>query len=140
MNVYWPIMLSVASNIFYHICAKSTPAKLDPLASLVVTYLVGAVSSFALYCILHPGSNILREYGNMNWTSWILGLAIVGLEAGSIYMYKAGWNMNTGYVLQSMVLAIALLVVGFALYKEPVTWIKLMGAAICCVGIFFISK
>ena len=36
----WPIALVVLSNVVYHICAKSLPAAMNPLASLTVTYLV----------------------------------------------------------------------------------------------------
>ena len=41
----WPIALVVMSNIVYQICAKSVPSGIHPLASLTVTYLVGAVAS-----------------------------------------------------------------------------------------------
>ena len=45
----WPIALVVLSNTFYQICAKEVPEKMDPFASLTVTYLVGAAVSFALF-------------------------------------------------------------------------------------------
>ncbi len=39
----WPIALVVISNTLYQVCAKSVPEGMNPLASLTVTYLVGAV-------------------------------------------------------------------------------------------------
>ena len=90
MSLYVPIAVIVLSNIFYHICSKSTPDAVDPFAALTVTYLVGAVVSGALYFALHRGGNLLAEYRHLNWSTWVLGIAIVGLEVGSIYMYKAG--------------------------------------------------
>ena len=49
----WPIALVVLSNTFYQICAKEVPEKMDPFASLTVTYLVGAAVSFALFGLLY---------------------------------------------------------------------------------------
>lgn len=140
MSLYWPILLAVGSNIFYHICAKSTPDAIDPLASLVVTYTVSAVFSLILYLTLNKGGNLLQEYSHLNWTSFLFGLCLVGLEVGCIYMYKVGWSVNTGYIVQSAILAVALLVVGLVIYHEAITWNKAVGVAICMVGLYFINK
>lgn len=140
MNMYWPIALIVLSNIFYHICSKQTPADINPFASLTVTYLIGAAASGVLFYALNGGGSLLREYRQLNWTAFVLGVAIVGLEAGSIYMYKAGWNMNAGQLLYSSILAIALIFVGYFLYHEAITWTKALGVVICLVGLFFINK
>ena len=45
MAYFWPLILVVASNSVYHICAKSLPESVDPLASLTVTYLIGSIVS-----------------------------------------------------------------------------------------------
>ena len=37
MSYIWPLILVVASNTVYHICAKSLPESVDPLASLTVS-------------------------------------------------------------------------------------------------------
>ena len=92
----WPIALVVVSNIVYQICAKSVPSGIHPLASLTATYLVGALVSGVLYYLLSGDPNLLREYGKLNWASVVLGLVIVGLEAGWLYAYKAGWQVSTG--------------------------------------------
>ena len=60
MNMYWPIALIVLANIFYNICTKSTPSDIDPLASLTITYLVGAASAAVLYFALNRGGNLIR--------------------------------------------------------------------------------
>ena len=88
----WPLALVVLSNVFYQICAKSVPEGMHPLASLTVTYLVGGALSLILYYALGKDANILREYRQVNWAPFVLGLAIVGLEVGYIYAYKAGWH------------------------------------------------
>lgn len=140
MSLYWPIALIVGSNVLYHICAKSTPERLDPFAALTLTYIIGAIVSTACYFIFNPGTNILDQTHHVNWVPFVLGVAIVGLEVGNIYMYKVGWNINTGSMVQSVILAIALIIVGFLLYKEAITFNKVIGIAICLIGLYFINK
>ena len=95
MAYFWPLILVVASNSVYHICAKSLPESVDPLASLTVTYLIGSIFSGILYFVTNRGgANLLHEYSQMNWAPYLLGLAVVGLEAGSMHAYKAGWPVS----------------------------------------------
>lgn len=136
----WPIALVVLSNIVYHICAKSLPEEIDPFASLTITYLVGAVVSAVLYFVTNRGGNLLKDVSRTNWAPFVLGVVIVGLEAGFIYAYKAGWQVSTASIVQSSFLTVALLFVGYLLYKEQLTATKLIGTVICLVGLYFINK
>lgn len=139
MKMYWPIALIVLSNVFYHLCAKSTPAGINPLAALTVTYAVGALASVLLYYAL-GGVSLLREYRELNWSSFVLGLAIVGLELGSVYMYKVGWDISTGQLVYSSILTVILIVLGYFLYREAITPAKLAGVLICMLGLYLINK
>ena len=139
MTYYMPIALIVISNIFYNVCAKQTPESLNPFASLTVTYLVAAVFSAILFFASERGGNLISEYRNLNWSPWVLGIVIVGLEVGFIYAYKAGWQVSTASVVQSAVLSAALILVGWIFFKEPLTWNKLVGVGICLIGLVFIN-
>lgn len=139
LAMYWPIALAVFADVFYQICSKSTPVSLNPFASLTITYLVGAALS-ALIFFMTGGGNLLAEWKEINWTTFVLGLAIVGLEAGSIYMYRLGWNMNTGYIVKALILGIVLIGVGYFLYKEQITMTKAAGVIICLFGLYLINK
>ncbi len=135
----WPIALVVLANVVYQICAKSVPEGMDPLASLTVTYLVSAAVSAVLYFVLHPGGALLKEYAKLNWAPFVFGVVLVGLEVGWIYAYKAGWQVSTASIVQASILAVALIFVGFLLYHETLTWNKLVGVAICLIGLVFIN-
>ena len=74
----WPIALVVLSNTLYQVCAKSVPEGVNPLASLTVTYLVGAAVSCALYYILNRNADLIREIRQTNWAPIVLGVVIVG--------------------------------------------------------------
>ena len=139
LSYIWPIALVVLSNVVYQICAKSVPEGMNPFASLTITYLVGAAASAVLFFVLGSGDNLMKEYGKLNWAPLVLGIVIVGLEAGWIYAYKAGWQVSTGFIVQSALLAAVLLFVGYFLYHEALTWNKLVGVIICLIGLVFIN-
>lgn len=138
-NYVWPLGLVIISNVFYQICAKSVPEGMDPLASLTITYVVGAIVSLILYFVLNKNTNIVREYSQTNWAPIVLGIVIVGLEVGYIYAYKAGWPVSTAQIVQSAVLAVILIFVGYGLYKEAITWKKMLGIVVCLVGLGLIN-
>jgi len=139
-SMIWPIALIVLSNVFYNICSKETPSGISPFAALSITYLIGAIFSTALYFLLNRGGNLLQEYRNLNWSSFVLGLAIVGLEAGSIYMYKAGWNVSSGQLVYSIILAMCLILIGVFAFHESINITKIIGILVCMAGLFLINK
>lgn len=138
-NYIWPLGLVVLSNVFYQICAKMIPEKMNPLASLTITYIVGAIVSFILYLVLNKENNIIQEYQKTNWAPFVLGLVIVGLEVGFIYAYKAGWPVSLAQIVQASFLAVILIIVGYVLYKEPITWNKIAGIIVCLIGLGLIN-
>ena len=139
LSKIWPMALVVLSNVVYQICSKSVPDGINPMASLTITYLVGTVASGILYYALNPGGNLIQEYSKINWAPVILGIVIVGLEAGWIYAYKAGWQVSTGFIVHSAFLSVALIFVGYLLYHEALTWNKLAGVGLCLLGLVFIN-
>ena len=136
----WPIGLIVLSNIFYHITTKTTPHEANAFLSLTVTYLVGgAVSFLAYFMTAGKGSTLRQELMNLNWSSFVLGIAIIGLEAGFIFAYRAGWKVNTAQLVASSILSIALIFVGFFLFKESMTLRHIIGILVCIAGLVIIN-
>lgn len=136
----WPIALVVVANIVYQICAKSVPKNMDTMASMVITYLVGALCSAIMFFVLNRDASLLQEFSKSNSAPIWLGISVVGLEVGFIYAYKIGWAVSTASIVQSTFLSLALLVVGALLYHEAITLNKIIGITICLIGLYFISK
>ncbi len=135
----WPLALVIVSNLVYQICAKSIPSGLNPFASLTISYLLAAFISFLFYFLLNKDSNIFAEYRKLNWSSFLLGLSLLGMELGWIYAFKAGWEISTAQIIQSAILGSLLLLVGIIFFKEKVSWNKFLGIAICLVGLVVIN-
>ncbi|MGN1319113.1 MAG: EamA family transporter [Lachnospirales bacterium] len=140
INMYIPIAIIVISNVLYHICSKSTPNNINPFAAITITYAVGMIVSVILYYVFNRNGNIFSEYTHLNWSCYVLGLSLVGLEVGAIYMYKSGWNINTGQLVYSSILTVLLVIIGYFFYHEDLTLNKLIGIILCMAGLFFINK
>lgn len=138
-NYIWPLLLVVGANTFYSICAKSTPGHLHPFASLTLTYVTAAAVSLLLFLVTSPSKNLLSEVRHMNWTTFVFGVAIVGLELGNIMLYRAGWNISVGPMVANSLLAVALLAVGALLYKEALHWNQILGMLLCVGGLVLIN-
>ena len=137
-NYIWPVLLILGSNIAYNLMTKSTPAQVNPFASLTVTYLVAAVFSFILLLFSSSG-HPLADFREVNWTGIVLGMAIVGLELGYICLYRAGWNISVGSLVANVLLAACLLVIGLVVFKEVVGVKQMLGIAICLCGLVLIN-
>ena len=140
IDYIWPIALVIACNTLYQICSKGVAAEVHPLASVAMTYIVGAAAAAAMYFVLTKGGNILKEFAQLNWASYALGIVVIGLEVGFIFAYRAGWPVSTASTVQGAGLAICVLIVGALLYREPVSASKLIGVALCLGGLFFINR
>ena len=139
-KMLWPILTVVASNTVYNICAKSTPKNVNGFASLSITYAVAAVCSVILFYVTGEQKNLAAELGRTNWTAWVLGLAIVGLEFGYLCIYRAGWKISVGNLTASITLSCVLLLAGVLLYGETLSPRQIAGMAVCAAGLFLITK
>jgi len=133
----WPMVLIVISNTLYQICAKSVPDKMNPFASLILTYATATAFSSIMYFVLNRNGNLLHEYMKTNYVPFLFGIVLVALEVGWVYAYKAGWPVSTASIVQSAFLTVALFFVGWLLYREALT--KVIGTVICLVGLAFIN-
>ena len=138
-NMIWPLLLIIISNCFYNICAKSMPEETNAFGALTVTYLVGAILSAVLFVISVKPGRVVPEISKVNWIPFLLGTAIVGLEAGYIFLYRAGWKVSNGALTANICLAVALLIIGCLLYKETITIKQVAGIIVCGIGLFLLN-
>lgn len=138
-----PIVLVVVSSICYHICQKSTPASLNPMIALIITYLTAFVVSVLSYFVFVPKSNVvglLEALKHANWASVLLGCAVVVLELGFLLAYRSGWNISITGLLSNALVALMLIPVGLLLFKETISLTSGAGVIICIVGLVLVTK
>ena len=109
------------------------------MASLTVTYLAASVVSYVIYFFQSLGKeSFLRGVLSVSLSAIGLGLAIVGIEVGTLFMYRAGWAVNVAFVVANSLIVAALMLTGFLLYKEKLTLRQLIGVGISLAGILCI--
>lgn len=134
------ISIIVISGVLYQICAKSLPSSINLFVSIAMSYSVAAILSIILYLITRKSGSLPEECRFLNWSSFALGIALVGMETGVIHNYKAGWEVSTGSMISTAPIAVAMFLIGSAFYHEAITPKKIFGIAICILGLYFISK
>ena len=138
-NMLWPVLMVVLSNVLYNICQKTTPESVNPFGTLMITYLVSAVITAILFAATSGVSSLPSELRKLNWTSFLLSAAIVGLETGYIFLYRAGWKVSVGSLVCNIALAVVLVFVGILLYKETVSLRQVFGMILCSTGLILIT-
>ena len=139
-NYIWPIGMIVVANIIYNITTKETPQGANAFLSLSVTYGVAMVATFLIFFFTRKGESIGVAFGKLNWTSYLLGIAIIGLELGYIFAFRNGWQVNMTSIVANIILAISLVVVGFLLYHEKLTITQVIGIVLCLGGLVLVCK
>ena len=139
LNYLWPIVVVITSNTLYHLCTKSAPGNVNVFASLTVTYSVSALVAAALFILSGGYTNVVQGFKTLNWTSVAFGFVLVALETGWMYVYRAGWQVSVATIVQSSVLALVLILIGYFIYNEALTWNKIVGVIICLVGLGVIN-
>ena len=140
LSLVLPVLLVVLANTMYNICTKSTPGDVNPFATLIFTYVVAAIVTTILFFVFARPENTIFELSKVNWTSIVLGIAIVGLETGYVLMYRAGWKVSNGSVVANICLACTLLIVGFIIYNESISLKQVVGIVICIAGLILVTK
>lgn len=139
-NMLWPVLIVVSSNVLYNICQKSTPEDINAFGTLMVSYLVAAIFTGIVFVATVGFHNVGSEMHKLNWTSYVLGVVIVGLEMGYIFLYRAGWKISAGSIVCNIALAVMLVFVGVLMYKEHISVKQVVGMVLCSAGLMMITR
>ena len=139
-NMLWPVLVVALANTVYNISAKSTPTEINTFASLSITYLVAMICSLVMYIVTGENKNFLQELSKANWTALVLGISIVGLEFGYLWIYRVGWKIGTANLFTSITLTCVLLIIGVLIYKEVLSLRQILGIGVCVIGLVLLLK
>jgi len=136
---YFSITLAICSSALYHFSAKSTPTNVNFSISLVVTYLV-AFGIVLLFTLFFPAKNgLAAALKQLNWASFLLAIAIVGIEFGFLLVYRSGWNLGIAVVLVNVVASLILVPVAIFVFKDKLNWVNIVGILVCLVGLVMLN-
>jgi multidrug transporter EmrE-like cation transporter len=136
---YFSITLAILSSALYHFSAKSVPSNVNFAISLVVTYAVAlGVTIFATF--FFPTKNgLVFELKQLNWASFLLAIAIVGIEFGFLLVYRSGWNLGIAAVLVNVVASLILVPVAIFFFKDKISLVNIIGILVCLAGLVMLN-
>jgi drug/metabolite transporter (DMT)-like permease len=119
--------------------SKNISGTTNTFIALFITYGVACLIS-AFGFLVTSKNYFITEVTKVNVSNVLLGLVVVGIEGGYILMYRSGWEVSKGSLIVNMCVAILLLIVGIIVFRDGITIKKIIGVALCIIGIFFINK
>lgn len=138
---YLSMLMVIGSSVLYHISAKSITKSLHPLFSMLVTYGTALVLTALLMLVFPMERQTLGPaLKNVNWASFMLGAAAVGLEAGYMLVYRTGWNISVASVYSNAAVMLLLIPIGVLVFRERIHLNTVMGILFCMVGIYLINR
>jgi drug/metabolite transporter (DMT)-like permease len=139
MPIAW-LSLAIACTVAYHLVLKLTPSGVNPLLSLLATYLLVSVL-FGAFLLASPGEFAWRqEIRQLNWTALALAVAIVGLDIGFMLLYRSGYAVSMGALVTQSAAAMLLLGIGVAVFRERLSAANAVGLALCFAGLWLVNR
>lgn len=139
MPLAW-LSLAIACTVAYHLVLKLTPAGVNPLLSLLVTYTLVTVLFGAILLVTPGGFEWRQEARHLNWTAIVLAVAIVGLDLGFLYLYRSGFEVSLGALVTQSAAALVLLAIGVAVFREKLSAANAVGLALCLAGLWLVNR
>jgi len=131
--------VAVFSSVLYHVFQKAISPSVNPIVSLMVTYAVAFILSIPLFILFPIQENLVDSLRKVNWATIALSIAIIGLEAGFLLAYRAGWNLGVTGVAANTASALLLVPIGMMLFKEKPTLINIIGVFVCILGLIMVN-
>jgi drug/metabolite transporter (DMT)-like permease len=136
---YFSITLAICSSALYHFSAKSTPSNVNFTVALLVTYAIAFVVTMLGFFFFPAKSGVVAELKQLNWASFLLAIAIVGIEFGFLLTYRSGWNLGIAAVLVNVVASLILVPVAIFVFKDKISWINILGIFVCLAGLVMLN-
>jgi drug/metabolite transporter (DMT)-like permease len=133
-----PVVLVVVSSVAYQFAQRAVSSSANAFSVFVLVYLLGLLLCLVLASLWGRPMVVTDLQLLRTWPTWILGAAVVGIEVGYLWAYRAGWPVSTAvgvtYTLTIAVLAIA----GVIFLSEEISLRRVAGLAFSLAGLWLL--
>jgi len=130
--------LAAISTVLYNLFQKLTPPDANPALALSITYGISLAAPLALFGF-YPPTHLGAALPKLNWASFALGLAIFGVEIGTLLAYRAGWQVSLLAITVNVAASVALVLIGSLFFKEKLSLVNLLGILVCLGGLAMVN-
>jgi len=85
------------------------------------------------------GIRSAAELKKLNWASFLLAIAVVGIEFGFLLVYRSGWDLGIAAVLSNVVASLILVPVAIFIFKDKLNWVNVVGIFVCLAGLVMLN-
>lgn len=138
--MFWfAILLTIVSNVFYHIFQKITPQDANPVFALAISYLVAGLICMVLLIWFPLEEGMRQSLKQLNWATVGLAFTLVGLELGFLLAYRAGWSISLAGLASNATVSVLLLPVGLMVFKEQLSRLNIAGVVLTIIGLVMMN-
>jgi uncharacterized membrane protein len=138
MTLVLTASLAALSTVLYNLYQKLTPSDANPALALSMTYGVSLAATLVLFAF-YPTASPGIAFQKLNWASFALGLAIFGVEIGTLLAYRAGWQISLLAITVNVVASVALVLIGSLFFNEKLSLVNLLGILVCICGLVMVN-
>ena len=140
LTMYAPILLVIGANVLYHLTAKAIPSEMNSFAALIVIYLCAMIAAIVLFYATSPNKSLTENLSHLNIPTVLMSVALIGMELGTILMFKVGWDVSIGPLVAHIGLCVVLVIIGVIFFKEKLNLTQVIGIILCLVGMVLANK
>ena len=138
--MFWTaILLTIVSNVFYHLFQKVTPQEANPALALAVSYLAASVVCLLLIPVFPLKEGLWSALKQLNWASFALAFTLVGLEIGFLLAYRTGWSINIAGIVSNTTVSILLIPIGLWIFRDQLTRTNMVGIVFAIIGLILMN-
>jgi uncharacterized membrane protein len=127
-------LLAGASAATWTICLKLGASKINvALAAMVITGAAFVVNCIVMLTMRARGHEIALR-GDVVWLLALAGIAAAGVDTFGLLAYGHGLRITSSLIIGGTSTALVLLA-GFLLLGEPLTWVRVMAITLIAMGI-----
>ncbi len=136
---YFSVGLTIVANLLYHFSQKYTPSNVNPIVSLIITYTTAIIFCLIILPFFSEGESLVDSVRKINWASFLLAIAIVGLELGYLLAYRAGWEISLCALVSNVIFTLLVIPIGILWMQETLSLVNVIGIFLCIGGLVLIN-
>ncbi|MCA9837572.1 MAG: hypothetical protein KC422_11685 [Trueperaceae bacterium] len=136
---YLSALIAILGAIGYQYFVKLVPVTLNPLVSIIATYLLVLALCFGFLLFIPIEGGFAKHIRQLSWIQGALALSVFLIELGFLLMYRYGWNLSTANLITGVIINLALLGLGIVLLGEKVSPLNMLGIALSIAGVTLIG-
>ena len=131
--------VAIAGAVGYQYFVKRVPATLNPIISVIAMYVAVMALSIVLLVLFPAEGDLYHHFRQLSWIQLALAVSVIMIELGFLLMYRYGWNLSIGNLVTGVIINIILVGLGVTLLGEKVSFVNVIGIALCIFGVALIS-